>query len=92
MRITADTPSGTRVFSSRHAIVAVPLPVLKDGDIAFEPPLPAPKLRAIQQLEVRVWMRQIGRCNFSSHYRSCPRLDQRQKSSSSSTPGFGQRT
>ncbi|QUR65741.1 flavin monoamine oxidase family protein [Mycobacterium spongiae] len=44
------TTKGT--FSGAHAIVTVPLGVLKAGTIAFDPPLPAAKVAAIEGIGV----------------------------------------
>lgn len=38
------------VLQARKAVVTVPLPVLKSGDIAFSPPLPCRKLAAIDSM------------------------------------------
>lgn len=40
----------TEIFTGSHAIVTAPLGVLKAGAIAFEPPLPAQKVAAIDAL------------------------------------------
>lgn len=37
---------GGELFTAEQVLITVPLPVLRDGDIAFTPPLPAEKLRA----------------------------------------------
>lgn len=44
-RVRVTTRGGER-FDADHAVVTVPLPVLRDGDIAFTPALPAGKLAA----------------------------------------------
>ncbi|MEM7143560.1 MAG: NAD(P)/FAD-dependent oxidoreductase [Verrucomicrobiota bacterium] len=41
---------GGAVYEADRVIVAVPITVLKDGDIAFTPPLPAAKREAFQKL------------------------------------------
>lgn len=46
--IHVETPQG--VLAADHVIVTVPLGVLKAGTIAFDPPLPEPKRRAIERL------------------------------------------
>ncbi|CAN1211612.1 FAD-dependent oxidoreductase [Tumidithrix helvetica PCC 7403] len=46
--VSISTSQGT--FQSDRAIITVPLGVLKQGSIAFEPPLPQAKLQAIQHL------------------------------------------
>lgn len=43
--VVVTTREGERFFAE-HAVVTVPLPVLRDGDIAFTPALPADKLHA----------------------------------------------
>ena len=49
--ITTLTPDGsTKVFKFDAVLVTVPLAVLKDGQLTFHPPLPAPKRRAIANL------------------------------------------
>jgi monoamine oxidase len=46
--VTVDTPSGS--FTGTHAIVTVPLGVLKAGTIEFDPPLPAVHTQAINRV------------------------------------------
>ncbi len=48
--VTVSTPSGE--VRGSHAIVTVPLGVLKAGVIAFDPPLPASKRAAIERLDM----------------------------------------
>ncbi len=54
VRVTARMKVGsrrkTRVFEGSHVIATLPIGVLKDRRIAFEPILPIPKARAIQRL------------------------------------------
>lgn len=52
-----------RVFTADHVIVAVPLTILQQGDIAFEPPLPERKQYAIQSLGMEAGAKVI--CKFS---------------------------
>jgi monoamine oxidase len=46
--VRAETDAGG--FEARHAIVTLPLALLQQGDVAFEPPLPAEKQRAVHGL------------------------------------------
>ena len=39
-------------FRGSHAVVSVPLGVLKSGDLKFEPALPEAKLQAIDRLQM----------------------------------------
>jgi monoamine oxidase len=50
VHVDAETASGPVSFDGTHAIVTLPLGVLKAGDVAFDPPLPDAKLGAIQRL------------------------------------------
>lgn len=47
---SSSSSSIVQVFTADHVIVAVPLTILQQGDIAFEPPLPERKQYAIQSL------------------------------------------
>ena len=49
-RPRGEDPSAEEEFSSRFALVTVPLGVLKAGAIRFDPPLPPPKRTAIERL------------------------------------------
>lgn len=51
-RVTVSTTSG--IFEADRAIVTLPIGVLKQGDVAFEPGLPAKKQTAIEALGVGV--------------------------------------
>ncbi len=46
------TTRGGERFTAEQVILTVPLPVLRDGDIAFKPPLPADKLHATRRIGV----------------------------------------
>lgn len=49
--VTAKLSNGaTETLRARAAIVAVPLSILQDGDIAFEPPLPAATVDAFKTI------------------------------------------
>ena len=49
--VRADGPGGAaEEWRARSAIVTVPLGVLRDGQPRFDPPLPAPKRRAIERV------------------------------------------
>lgn len=60
LKVTSDPVSGQKKIKIRTSdrnqrqadavIVAVPLGVLKSGDLVFEPPLPSEKLKAIQAM------------------------------------------
>jgi hypothetical protein len=44
------TLASGETFVASHVVVTAPVPVLRDGDIAFEPPLPPAKRTALQNL------------------------------------------
>lgn len=47
--VTAQLPGGeTETLAARAVVVAVPLSIMLDGDIAFSPPLPEETTRAFQ--------------------------------------------
>lgn len=48
--IQAATRNGVRTFRCRRAVVALPLGVLKNNDVQFEPALPAPTATAIHEI------------------------------------------
>lgn len=50
VHVDVDTSDGPQTFDATHAIVTLPLGVLKAGDVAFDPPLPDDKLGAIQRV------------------------------------------
>ncbi len=50
VRIEASGPDGAEVHEASAAVITAPLGVLKAGDIAFDPPLPERKRRAIDAL------------------------------------------
>jgi monoamine oxidase len=50
VRVHATGPGGPETHEAAAVVVTVPLGVLKAGDIAFEPPLPEGKRRAIESL------------------------------------------
>ena len=50
VRVHAEGPRGPEVHEGRAAVVTVPLGVLKAGDLAFDPPLPEAKRRAIRAI------------------------------------------
>lgn len=62
LKVTSDSVSGQKKIKIRTSdrnqrqadavIVAVPLGVLKSGDLVFEPPLPSEKLKAIQAMGI----------------------------------------
>lgn len=56
--IVVTTSDGTE-YTADGVIVTVPLPVLRDGDIAFEPALPADKLAALQTIGMGAGMKII---------------------------------
>ncbi|CAK0899621.1 unnamed protein product [Prorocentrum cordatum] len=52
VRYRAGHPPATVEVTARAVVVSVPLGVLKAGTIAFRPPLPPPKLAAIERLDM----------------------------------------
>eukprot|EP00891_Asterochloris_glomerata_P008389 jgi/Astpho2/8389/e_gw1.00122.39.1_t len=49
--VTLQGPPGRQV-RCRHVVVTCPLAVLQRGDVAFRPPLPAPKLAALDRVKM----------------------------------------
>jgi monoamine oxidase len=47
-RVEVETDAGR--FSARHAVITIPVSLLKRGAIAFDPPLPAAKQEAIDRI------------------------------------------
>ncbi|HEU5098766.1 MAG TPA: NAD(P)/FAD-dependent oxidoreductase, partial [Roseiflexaceae bacterium] len=55
------TDSPTHTFQARHAVVTLPLALLKAGAVAFDPPLPEPKQQAIDALAMAPAMKLLLR-------------------------------